>query len=237
MSNTSATGGYLTPIDEPGGLRQQYDTGLTYDSGLKNDSGLCFGLIQPSPEDAEFDRQIQVLITGLTGLTGPAIRPRWQVVPANRPNLATDWVSFGIVDSQPDDNPYISHQSSNTYDSGLRYDIGTRYDAPVVESDVVQRHEELQVLVSFYGPQAGRFARYVREGLYLSQNREGLTDLSLISVGNITSVPELVNEQWARKLDLMLQFRRRVASAYSILNIQSAPVNLGPGKVVFNVEE
>lgn len=74
MSNSSATGGYLSPLTVgPKGI--------------------------PKPvQDVPFEDQIGDLIAGITGLDRNLyIRPRWQLDPPIIPAVEVDWVAFGIM--------------------------------------------------------------------------------------------------------------------------------------------
>jgi len=53
---------------------------------------------------------------------------------------------------------------------------------------------------------------------------EGLkaSGIGFIDSGPIRTVPELYNQQWIRRFDLALTFRRKVSRTYPILNIISA---------------
>lgn len=66
MANTSADGGYLTPVSSP----------PTYDSNL--------------------DHLLQAVVVGITGLPGDLVRRRWQHDPPKRPPLTTNWSAIGV---------------------------------------------------------------------------------------------------------------------------------------------
>lgn len=67
MSNTSATGGYLSPTT------------------------------QSPAYDQPLDVQLQAVVVGITGLDGTLVRPRWQPRPPQQPDQDTDWCAIGIV--------------------------------------------------------------------------------------------------------------------------------------------
>jgi hypothetical protein len=66
MTNSSATGGYLTPID----IESLYDTA--------------------------FESFFQEVIVGITGYPATLVRPQGQPVPPQMPPATTDWASFLI---------------------------------------------------------------------------------------------------------------------------------------------
>lgn len=79
MTNTSATGGYLAPIEAT------------------------------PEWDAALDDILQTLVMGVTGLPGASVRPRWEAKPAARPPLTENWCSIGVMSITQDDNAVISH--------------------------------------------------------------------------------------------------------------------------------
>lgn len=67
MTNSSATGGYLTPEASPAPL-----------------------------EGDAFEDFLQEVIVGISGLPSDMVRPRWTPEPANMPASGTNWAAFGI---------------------------------------------------------------------------------------------------------------------------------------------
>ena len=72
MTNTSATGGFIQPLD----------TSLVEDDAL--------------------DAILQGFIVGATGLPTTLVRPIWQFIPPPMPDNLTDWCAFGIHDEEAD---------------------------------------------------------------------------------------------------------------------------------------
>lgn len=165
----------------------------------------------PSPiEDGALDAAFQKAIVGITGLAGSMVRPRWQEKPPKQPEPSVDWCAFGVSSQIPDAGPHILHVGAG---SGI---------------DELRRHEEIDVIATFYGPLCKSFAARLRDGLGLPQNIEELkaSGIALIDAGTIRSVPELVNQQWIRRADITLRFRRAVTRSYAIRNILAADVHL-----------
>jgi hypothetical protein len=80
LSNTSATGGYLTPSP----LTTQVAT--------------------------DFRTAFNHLIRGVTGIPGSLVRPRWQSEPLPIPASSEDWVAFGVLRSDGEGgSPYVEH--------------------------------------------------------------------------------------------------------------------------------
>lgn len=177
---------------------------------MANDSSTGGYLSPVSPavpeQDADLDALLQPMVAGITGLAGSMVRPRWQPVVPRMPEIGDDWCAIGVVRVTPEDTPYIRHDPGS---SG---------------SDVHTQHEVLEVLASFYGPASGRYAGILRAGIFVEQNREQLRShgIALVSAGQIVQAPDLLNQQWRRRMDLTLTLRRVVTRTYQVLNIQSA---------------
>jgi hypothetical protein len=163
----------------------------------------------PAPaEDADLDAIFQAVIAAISGLPGQYVRPRWQPVPPQQPEPTTDWCAVGIGVSHPDAGPYFGH---DTVDPG---------------TDTYIRHEQLDVLASFYGPSGKRYTGILRDGLAVRQNTEALAavDVAFVESGSIRALPEFVNQQWIRRWDLPLRFRRKVTRTYPVRNVLSADI-------------
>ena len=76
MGNTSATGGYLSPV-----------------------SGTA------PAEDAALDAILQAAVVAITGLPGDMVRPRWQAIVPQQPEPTADWCAIGITAAAPVDYP------------------------------------------------------------------------------------------------------------------------------------
>ncbi|GLQ96474.1 phage neck terminator protein [Dyella mobilis] len=176
---------------------------------MANDSstgGFIPPAASPAPSvDAALDALFQQLVVGVTGLPGTMVRPRWQPVVPKQPDPATDWCAIGVTKFDPDDYPAEVHDGTG--------------DGSSTQSD----HESIEVVASFYGPDAMANAKQLRSGLYVAQNRDTLVaaGLNLQEAKRFVQVPELVNQQWIRRWDLTIVFRRQSIYTYPILNIVS----------------
>lgn len=177
---------------------------------MANDSSTG-GYLQPavtSPplEDDALTAIFQQMIVGITGLPGNMVRPRWQPTVPKQPEPNVNWCALGIAVQNSDDGPAIIHNPSGN------------------GSDTYIRHQEINVLASFYGPSGKQYAQMLEDGLGIPQNLEQLkaNDVSSVDEGEIRAVPELVNEQWIRRYDLQLNFRRKITRTYAVLNILTA---------------
>lgn len=166
----------------------------------------------PPEYDLDLDLIFQTLVARITRLPGSLVRPRWQptVGKVPTPDPGTDWCAIGITTIDPDANPYIEH-----FGDGLG-------------SDEYVRHEQIALFATFYGAHAAHYAMLLRDGLAVPQNSENLLGygIRVVSCDRARSAPELYNQQWVRRYDMGVTFRRKVARTYRILNIIDAPVEL-----------
>lgn len=161
----------------------------------------------PAPlTDAALDALFQQLVVGVTGLAGDMVRPRWQPIVPKQPDPSTNWCAIGVTDIAPDDYPSEVHSGAGN------------------GSDTQSDHESITVIASFYGPNALANAKQLRSGLYVAQNRETLVaaNINLIEAKRLVQAPDLVNEQWVKRWDMTIVFRRQSVYIYPILNILSA---------------
>ena len=176
---------------------------------MTNSSATGGPLLPTSPPPAD-DDALQALLQGLvadmTGLAGAMVRPRWPGSAGTDPDISTNWCAIGLTDSAPDAGPVILHQSAGD------------------GAEAMQRHETLTVTASFYGTAASANAALLRDGLMLPQNRETIrtAGLAFVESGHAVLAPDLVNQQWRRKVDVPITFRRQVTRAYPVLNLLSA---------------
>jgi hypothetical protein len=176
---------------------------------------------QPAPlQDSALIIFFQALTVGILGFTDPTlVRPRWQPVMPTQPSITTDWAVLGIVNRKGDTFAFVGHN--------LPYpeaDIGTGQGY-----DLLQRHEELDILFSIYGPNADDNAALLRDGLSAPQNRETfqLNGMGLIEVGEARTVPPMLNEQQYYKVDMMVRIRRSISRVYPVLDVLSSAGTVG----------
>lgn len=178
MINTSTENGWLTPTDS-------------------NDV-----------HDQVLERKISDWITGLTGMTGDVIFPRWQSDPVrSRPAMDVTWCAFGVTEVDDGANSIFIQQDDDAQ---------------------LWRHQTLDVLFSFYGPQGQNRAVSFRDGLSVPQNNDMLksTGLTFNSCGRLLSVPDLINNQWQRRYDLPVRLRRKLTRQYGVKSILEPDVIL-----------
>ncbi len=181
------------------------------------------GFLSPSgtiPDDNALEDILNPTIVGITGITANLVRPRWQPDPPTQPDKATNWVAFGL-----------NRVSSPTQAATYQKDDTT---------SVVIRYQDMEFLLSFYGPNAGNYAEIFRDGLQIGQNRDLLAaaDLGVIDIGEARRAPALFKEQWLTKYDMTLTLRRRTEREYPTSLLVSATVQLNtdpPGETPINI--
>jgi hypothetical protein len=176
--NDSSTGGFLTPTSTA-----------------------------PQTDDV-LDDILQAIVVGITGLSGPLVRPRWQQNPPKEPEPGVNWIALGITNTR-----------SDTFPTKTKYPDG---------SYQLKRNEYHTVLVSAYGPNSQQYLGYLRDGLFISQNLDSLraVNANVTYVGDVKPLPEYVNTVWRRRYDLPIYISRQVIREYAILDIASAKITL-----------
>lgn len=169
----------------------------------------------PALEDDALEDFLHDVIAGITGIANDLVRPRWQPEPPDIPERGQYWCAFGIPMQKADFQPYLRHDPGDDIEDG---------------TDILERHENLDVLCSFYGPNttARLYAEYWRDGLQIPQNNEQLSmaKWGLIETGDIIPVPTLVKDKWLYRSDITVRFRRLITNVYPVLNLLSARVIL-----------
>lgn len=176
------------------------------------------GYIQPASTatpvaDLDLDLVLQDLVVGVTGLAGEFVRPRWQPTQPRTPEVSVDWCAVGAIQTDTErGTAFVGHDGAGD------------------GRDNLVRHEQIEALASFYGPGAARNAAVLRDGLQIPHNRAALDadGMGFVEAGPLRTVPELVNQQWLRRVDLPITLRRAVRREYPVLNILSAPVSITP---------
>jgi hypothetical protein len=161
---------------------------------------------QTPVDDEALENFIQTVIVGVTGLPGSMVRPAFQPNPPKRPNIGTDWCGFSV--------------SSDKVEAGYAYNE-LREDGLEQKQ---QRHEDVVVRCSFYGPNCGRYSGAFRDGLEIPQNREQLflVGMKYAYSGAITKTGELVDEKWYRRADITATFRRQLDRTFAVLSFVAA---------------
>jgi hypothetical protein len=188
-SNTSSSGGYLSPAPSPAPLEGQ-------------------ALL----------RFMQQIIVGITGLPGNMVRPYWQEEGPDIPDAGEAWAAFKITKRPSDEYPYVG--LPNIPAGSLAYQM--------------QRHEELNILTTFYdlgstglnntGGLADYYVSLFRDGLLIPQNREQLflSGMGLVKTGDEVTVPVIFKKRWQYRVDLEWVVRRQINRTYNVQTIVSA---------------
>jgi hypothetical protein len=161
----------------------------------------------PALQDDELEDFLQSWVSGVTGMDGTLVRPRWQPEPPNIPDFNIDWCALGITRTISDTFVWIGGTDPN--------------------SDELQRHQVMDVLVTFYGPHCSSNSGRLRDGVMVPQNREILllNDMGLVEVGDTVRVPEQLKGPqgpWTDREDLTIRVRRRIVRHYAVLSILEA---------------
>lgn len=194
--NNSATYGVMQPM-------------ATF--GLDEQDGLVKGL-DGGFLDAAFTMEGRLLLdffqqyfSAVAGMPGSVFVPRWIPEPPNTPDFDTDWCAFGITTRRKSFTVSVTH-----------YGEADGFDR-------VQRTQEIDFLLSFYGANADINAELFSDGIQIAQNREPLlvNAMGLVGTSDMIPVPSLVKQRWQYRIDITVTIRRQILRDYQILNIAS----------------
>lgn len=157
----------------------------------------------PYPGDLTFKQFLQQVFVGLSNLPGDLVRPAWQPDAPEQPSLHTNWMAIGVTSVEPDANAFSGFNAENV--------------------SVLQRHENLEIKCSFYGPECEEISSMVRDGFQITQNLEGLrsANMGFTSTGKAMHVPDFVNERWIDRFEMLVYLKREIIRTYPILNFIS----------------
>ncbi|QIE88045.1 hypothetical protein G5B91_17915 [Pseudomonas nitroreducens] len=160
----------------------------------------------PTPADEALEDILQPMVVGITGLPGKMVRPRWQPGNPKQPEPNVNWCAIGVMHTKQDANPAIEHDGTGN------------------GADQYQRHQDVILLATFYGPNAQAYGQLLSDGMYIPQNGEALRALNMafVEAGDLIAAPDLINQQWVRRYDLRIRLRRKIERTYPVLNILSA---------------
>jgi len=165
-------------------------------------------------EDDALEDFLQGVVAAITGIDGTLVRPRYQDNPPTLPGPDITWAATGVMpDRRRDTFAVVDHDSTGD------------------GADDLIRHEEIDLLCSFYGPGAGGAATELADGLQIAQNREVLIAAGMDFVGSDgpRRVPEQIKGRWLQRQDLTVTIRREVRRQYPILNLLSVTGDLSTG--------
>lgn len=177
----------------------------------------------PTPlEGRDLLRFFQQIIVGITGLPGTSVRPYWQAEPPDIPDEGVAWAAFKISRRPADSYPFV----------------GRIPQLPEDGNGHLQRHEELDLLVTFYdvgstgsnnsGGNADNYAAILRDGLVVPQNLEVLflAGMGISKIGDQVAAPVIFKQRWQYRLDFEFSVRRQIDRVYPVNTIISANGNI-----------
>ena len=160
--------------------------------------------------------------TALLNFGDNRVIPKFQQQPGDMPDINTDWISHGIIDERDDTF------SSETYIEGI--------------GSVINYNQELDVLISVYGPNRNQTSMLLRAGMYLAQNREMLKiqgGLVLVKINAPRNVSLVINQQIQGKVDFVITFRRVLSIIYPVDYLLSGEAGLycdaEPNEIIENI--
>jgi hypothetical protein len=196
---------------------------------------------------------LQQWVAGVAGLDSTLVRPRWQRVPPNIPDFDTPcWAAVGLQRARPIGvYAWVGHNGRRGIPQRTVWDqleslwdvrpVADRSNVSEARSEwdleegrltdgygAMQRHEEMEYLISFYGPDCETVASRLHNNSSVWQNMAilRLVGLAFTETGETVWAPEFIKEQWLNRVDKRLTFRRIVRRDYPILNILEQPFRI-----------
>jgi hypothetical protein len=156
-------------------------------------------------DNLDFRRFVGTVLVGISGFAPELVRPAWQPNPAPIPGIDTDWMAFGQTSRRVDFDAYQAEKTDGTLTTQTR-------------------HEEIDFVLTFYGPNCLGKASELRDAADITQNQSALylAGMAIVDFTDITHAPELVNERWFDRCDMTMTIRREIRREYRILNFVSA---------------
>lgn len=170
------------------------------------------GYLRPSVDATQADDAmndvLQRMVVGITGLPGAMVRPRFQRNPPDMPENEVDWCAIGAMDIEPPEGlPDRVHNPAGDGGAGTTTLSGI---------------EVVNVLASFYGPNAMRYGTTLRDGLTLAQNQDELAvdgSFGLIWFGPLRLASGIQNTDFRARYDIAIRLRHRFERTYGVRNI------------------
>jgi len=166
----------------------------------------------PALNDVDLDTVFQTLFSAITGLNSDYVRPRFTPEPQTPPDFGATWCAVGVTNIRDADYP------AQTFIDGVGM--------------IVERHEYLDVLCSFYGLRAQQAMRTASDSILIYQNNEDmLTNYGIIfsHYDQPIKAPQLQQNRWVNRIDRTFTFRRQIVSTYNILSILDATGTISDG--------
>lgn len=158
----------------------------------------------PFPGGLTLTQFIQSILVGVTGLTATLVRPKWQLSPPKNPDVDVNWLAFAVFLGTPNANASLEMDEDGVMHS--------------------QRHQDVKIGCSFYGPDAIDYANIVTDGLQIPNNLEAMTlaGMGYASTGAMISIPDLMNERWVNRIEMEVILRREIKRVYPIVSFVEA---------------
>lgn len=205
-----------------------------------NDSSTGGTLVQTDRGVTLTDSQLEDLIhdwiAALTQLDSALVRPAWQPDPPPIPDFTCPcWCAFSVMNVVNDWDPVVRHWPvveqmgwgeadwgvspyGGTYEDGKG--VAVCASGPSQVCSTVFRSQQIELLLTFYGRNAGDSALDFRQATGIRQNEEMLDpSVKLVEVQNQVTTSEQIKGRWQRRVDVPVILRRAVEFTYGVTDI------------------
>jgi hypothetical protein len=186
----------------------------------------------PLDDDALYEF-LQPIVVGVVGtLPGSQVIPRWQPEAPVLPAVGTNWAALGVETGN------ITQYTWQGHHPGVEADPTAVPPVPYTPGyDIYHAHEDLNILLSFYGPLGRTNAALWRDGIQIEQNREVLllNNMGLVVVGPIVEMNTLVKGVWLRRYDISVTIRRELIRWYGVLDLVGADMTVNNEEYVTSI--
>ena len=161
------------------------------------------GYLQLTADNYDLSHIIHDFIAGLTALDNTLIRPAYQNNPPTAPSFGANWVAYNIKD-------VVNDGFSEQRLTGATFQL--------------IRQSHLNVSVSFYGNDAYTNILQFKNALEITQNYETIRAYGFGFGGskNIIRVPELHNERWLERYDMIFTLNQNAVFTTAIMSLSAS---------------
>lgn len=180
---------------------------MTAGPNTSSSGGYLTPIAERAISDDDLADVLQRAARAMTGLAGDLVRPRFQPTPPRQPANDENWCAIGVLDTEGGTAVDMIHKGFDDEGRGI---------------STLRTFDIVNVMATFYGPNAMGYARRLRDGLKVAQNRwmiQGDGSLNLVSTGDVRQAGETASTAFRSRFDFTFVLRQRIERDYLVRNI------------------